>query len=104
MKPFIYGLFLIALISAGCASGHRTATAEYSPKMPVEAVQIYAVAPANAKILGVVDASSGRQSYAMNKLKKEAAALGGNGVVITQSSTDFWEGHQYSATAIFVAP
>ena len=93
----IYIIAALALISflTACASGSAIVTGTVREPIGSEEVQLYAEAPeAEYEIIGIVKASSdsgwnkqGSQNFAIKELKKRAAKLGANGVLITSTDT-----------------
>lgn len=85
--PFI---FLLALLSlGGCASGSVIVTGTKRDPLPADLVVIFLEPPASFETIGLVSASSGSGfteqgsvDYAIGKLKKLAAKLGANGVLL----------------------
>lgn len=86
----LVSLLLLAL--GGCASGSAIITG--TPRAPItpEQVTIYTEPPADFEVIGLVSATSdagwteqGSVDYAMRELKKRAAKLGANGVLLVSS-------------------
>lgn len=82
-------IYLCALILAGCASGSAIVTGVKRPPLIPDQVQLYLEPPSSYDIIGLVNASSdagwteqGSQDYAVQELKKQAAKLGANGVLL----------------------
>lgn len=117
---------LIAIFLVGCASGSSIVTGTAREPTDPNQVKLYLESPINYEIIGIVNASSDagwteQQSvdYAVQELKKQAAKLGANGVLIEstgeQTSTiigGYGTGYQYaipvttetvSGKAIFVS-
>ena len=85
-------LALPVLANAACASGSAIVTDNTRPPIPTEQVKIYLEPPAEFEVIGLVNASSdagwteqGSLDYAVKELKKQAAKLGANGVLIMSS-------------------
>lgn len=85
--PFVYILALLAL--GGCASGSVIVTGAKREPLPYDQVSILLEPPTEFETIGLVSASSdsgfteqGSVDYALNKLKKLAAKLGANGVLL----------------------
>lgn len=85
--PFLLILALLAL--GGCASGSVIVTGTKKEPVPSDQVVIFLEPPADFETIGLVSASSdsgfteqGSVDYAINKLKKLAAKLGANGVLL----------------------
>ena len=82
-------ILLIALSLVACASGSVIVTGTKRTPLDPNQVKLYLEAPANYEIIGIVNASSdagwteqGSQDYAVQELKKQAAKLGANGVLL----------------------
>ena len=111
----------------GCASGSAIVVGERRPRVPTDDVKIYVEAPASYETIAVLRASSdagfteqGSIDYAIRELKKQAARLGANGVLLkgrgTKTSTvvggaaagTFYaipvEAQTVEGTAIYVRP
>jgi hypothetical protein len=93
MKRNITTHTLLALTTAailtGCATGSAILTGTARPSIPVESVKIYSTPPADYEVIGIVKASSdagwteqGSTDYAIKDLKRRAAKLGANGVLL----------------------
>ncbi len=89
MQKIMMMMFIVTTIS-GCASSH-TLIGKSRPPIPIEEVKIYSRPPANYEEIAILESSSkrsfsiGNQSKmdkAIERLKKEAADLGANGVLI----------------------
>lgn len=85
-------IYLSILILAGCASGSAIVTGKTRTPLQPTDVELYIVPPANYEVIGIVKASSDagwtEQSsvdYAVEELKKQAAKLGANGVLLQSS-------------------
>lgn len=83
-------LFILALLTlGGCASGSVIVTGSKRTPLPSGSVSILLEPPSEFETIGLVSASSdsgfteqGSVDYAINKLKKLAAKLGANGVLL----------------------
>ena len=84
-------VYLMLLILAGCASASGSAIVVGQVRNPIDPnqVQLYLEAPASYEVIGIVKASSDAGwteqdsvNYALEELKKQAAKLGANGVLI----------------------
>jgi hypothetical protein len=82
-------LLAASLALSACASGTAIATGTARPPTTADQVQIYLEPPANYEVIGLVTANSRtgftpQQSlnYALAEIRDQAAALGGNGVLI----------------------
>src|SRR5688500_2039463 len=83
---------LAVLGIAACASGSAIVTGNTRAPVAPEQVKIYLEPPAEFEVIGLVNASSdagwteqGSLDYAIKELKKQAAKLGANGVLIVSS-------------------
>lgn len=83
---------LAALAIAACASGSAIITGKTRDPIAPEQVKIYLEPPAEFEVIGLVNASSDAGfteqkslDYAIKELKKQAAKLGANGVLIVSS-------------------
>ena len=99
----------LALIVTGCASTSHVVTGTARPACLPEAVKVYEVQPTNAVVIGAVSATEPNGfEHVLNHpelamLKKEAAAIGANGIVLGQESEmKFFTGWQWTGIAIFV--
>jgi hypothetical protein len=109
------------LAFAGCASGSAIVTGTPRPLVAVDQVKIYLEPPSEYEVIGIVNASSdagwteqGSMNYAIEELKKQAAKLGANGVLLVstgEKTTGIISGDTYAvpvtaktaqAQAIFV--
>ena len=80
---------LSALLLAGCASTHRVILAPPRPAIAVEQVKVYHVAPKRYEEIARLESSSaigfgtpGQTDAAIARLRREAAKLGANGVLL----------------------
>lgn len=92
---------LLALFLTSCASTSHVITGK--PRAPIDPslVKIYSVAPAEYEEIATIDASS-RSSFAfgdqkkmdavIERLKKEAASLGANGVLLQSTGSEYGGG------------
>ena len=85
-------LTLTVLALGACASGSAIVTGNTRPPVALEQVKIYLEPPADFEVIGLVSASSdagwteqGSVDYAIEELKKQAAKLGANGVLLVSS-------------------
>ena len=81
--------FLAVFTLAACATGSSIVVGDVREPVTPDQVQLYLQAPANYEVIGIVDASSdagwteqGAVDYAVEELKKQAARLGANGVLL----------------------
>jgi hypothetical protein len=105
----IPSIFAGLILLTGCATGSHIITGTVRAPISPAAVKIYAAAPASAEVIGIVSASNaasltwqGATDKAVADLKKEAAEIGANGLIITDQKNDLNNGSMVSGTAIFV--
>ncbi len=79
----------LALVASGCASTSRVMLGQARAPIDPAQVQVYATPPAGSTEIAQLESSSavgfgtqGQTDAAVTRLKREAAALGANGVVI----------------------
>ena len=89
-------VFLFSLILFSCATAEGTAlvTGTQRPATNADEVIIYTAAPEKYELIGIVTASSDSGwteqddlNYAMAELKKQAAKIGANGVILETVGT-----------------
>ena len=101
MKPISktqsFALWLMIFVVAACATTSHVITGK--PRAPIDPSQVtlYSSAPPNYEEIAIIDASS-RSSFAfgdqkkmdavIERLKKEAALLGANGVLLQHTGSD----------------
>jgi hypothetical protein len=94
----------LPLILAGCmSSGIVTGTAR--PRSNPAQMRIYDTdtMPSNFQVIGIVSCSDAMTSGgAVNALKRRAANMGANAVVLTGQSGDAWNGVSLQGKAIWV--
>lgn len=80
---------LAILFITSCASGSYILTGEKRPPIKPEAVKLYTSPPQEYETIAIVNASSdsgwtqqGDMDYAVAELKKQAARLGANGIIL----------------------
>ena len=85
-------LFLLFVFS--CASGTALVTGTKRPATTPDAVVVYTEAPEKYEVIGIVTASSdagwtaqGSLDYAIAELKKQAAKIGANGIILESVGT-----------------
>ncbi|ROO75900.1 hypothetical protein EDB69_0812 [Vibrio crassostreae] len=85
----------ITLFLVGCASGSAILVGEARDPITPQEVTLYLEAPENYEKIALVDASSdagmtkqGSIDYAIEELKKQAAKLGANGVLLQATGSN----------------
>lgn len=85
---------LLASFLVGCATGSVILTGTARTATDPESVKLYLQEPKKYDVLGIVEASSdsgwtdqGSQDYAVAELRKQAAKIGANGVLLTNTGT-----------------
>jgi len=80
---------VVAFTAAACASSSVVVTGTTRDAVAPSMVQLYPRPPADYEVIGVVRASSewgwneqGSMNYALEELKKQAAAIGANGLLV----------------------
>ena len=102
MQPLRLALVaVLALALAACASTSHVITGKPRPPIDPSQVKLYSVAPPEYEEIATVDASS-RSSFAfgdqkkmdsvIERLKKEAALLGANGVLLQSTGSEYGGG------------
>jgi hypothetical protein len=88
-RRLLTALALSTLLLAGCASTHRVILAPPRPAIAVEQVKVYHVAPKRFEEIARLESSSaigfgtpGQTDAAIARLRREAAKLGANGVLL----------------------
>lgn len=84
-----FAALIVACMVIGCASGSVVLTGTKRPPVSPTEVKLYTKAPAEYEVIGIVKASSemgmteqGSMDYAVEELKKQAASVGANGVLL----------------------
>lgn len=87
-------IFIVWLLNA-CASGSSIVTGTVRAPIDFNRVKLYTEAPEKYESIGIVKASSdagwteqGSQDHAIEELKKQAAKLGANGIVLTTTGVN----------------
>ncbi|MBY8190972.1 hypothetical protein KW510_00450 [Vibrio fluvialis] len=95
MKFYRSLIFVIAALLVGCASGSAILVGKARAPIKPEGVTLYLEAPLNYEKIALVNASSdagltsqGSVDYAVEELKKQAAKLGANGVIIQATGSN----------------
>lgn len=93
-SPIAITVATAVLLLGGCASSHHYMLGQARPAIPVEQVKIYPVAPSRYEEVARIDATSavgfgtqGQEDAAIERLRREAAKLGANGVLIQGTGT-----------------
>ncbi len=115
---------LAFLAIAGCAEGTAVVTGKQRPATDANQIQIYVVPPETPfEVIALVNASSANGwtdqrsvDYAVDELKKQAAAVGANGIIIGQPGSQVggfvmsgniavpYDEQTVSGRAIYVSP
>jgi hypothetical protein len=92
-KEFIWIVSALALVS--CASGSAIVTGDIRPAINSSEVRLYLDPPAEYETIGIVEAASdvefssqAAQDRAIEELKEQAARIGANGVLITNTANE----------------
>jgi type IV pilus biogenesis protein CpaD/CtpE len=88
-------LTVAAMVLAACASGSAIVTGTTRSPIGPSQVRLYVEPPVKFDVIGLVSASSdaglteqGSVNYAVEELKRRAAKLGANGVLLRSTGTD----------------
>ena len=96
MRKIILSISVVLLVVLffSCASGSSVVTGNQRPAISPDEVVIYAEEPEKYEVIGIVTASSDATGisqkdldYAIAELKKQAAKIGANGVVLQNVSS-----------------
>jgi len=103
MKKLLQMFFILSVL-VGCATGSSIVTGVKRPALDSSLVKIYLEPPANYEVIGIVEASSeveisnqAAQNRTINELKKQAAKIGANGVIL--ENTEEKSGNIYGSTS-----
>ena len=90
----VFFMFAVSLAFVSCASGNALVTGTQRPATNPESVVIYTEAPEKYEVIGIVTASSDATgsaqtdlNYAVAELKKQAAKIGANGILLQDVSS-----------------
>jgi hypothetical protein len=82
----------VTLFVAACASGSAIVTGTKRAPVALEQIRLYLEPPSDFEVIGLVSASSdagmseqASVDYAVKELKRQAAALGANGLLLSSS-------------------
>jgi len=102
---------LLAVLLGACASGSAVVTGTKRPPLDSSQVRLYSEEPSRFEVVGMVNAASdsgwtaqGSQNYAIEELKKQAAKIGANGIVLASPGylSPYSGATSVSGKAIFV--
>src|SRR5262245_49022452 len=102
-------ILVLACMVIGCASGSVVLTGtKRSPIAPAE-VKLFSTPPQKYEVIGIVKASSemglteqGSMDFALKELKKQAAAIGANGILLRTVGIGGSETQSVAGDAIYV--
>jgi hypothetical protein len=104
-------LGIFAVLLTACASGSAIVTGNVRPATDPASVKLYLEAPQRYDVIGLVEASSdagwteqGDQNYSVAELKKQAAKLAANGVLLTATGEKTTLVYGSSGTFLWAAP
>jgi hypothetical protein len=102
MKKFMGFVALVFLF--GCATASHVVTGKIHPEITPDSVKVYSEMPAGAEKIAIVNATANnlKINSCVEALKRDAAKLGANGLVITESEAHYFQGARVSGQAIFV--
>ena len=88
----IYAIVLSLLLLSACASGSHILTGHKRAPIKSNEVSLYSEPPEKYEVIGIVKASSGSgwsqqgdMDLAVEELKNQAASLGANGVILSET-------------------
>ena len=94
MRRYLAGMFIIFTLLSGCSTSSRQIVGEKRTPLDSSEVQIYRAKPLEYEQIAFIQASSknslafsdeAMQKVIIERLKKEAAALGANGIILNQT-------------------
>lgn len=90
----VFFMFAVSLAFVACASGNALVTGTQRPATSPESVVLYTETPEKYEVIGIVTASSDATgsaqtdlNYAVAELKKQAAKIGANGILLQDVSS-----------------
>jgi hypothetical protein len=93
------------VLLSGCVTSSHQMTGKVRPQIAPEAVKVYDSAPAGAEEIALIDGADPwrhRMDKVIATMKKEAAQIGANGIVIDRTSVDGWNAAEINGRAIYV--
>jgi len=94
ITTIIISIFFSFLLGCATAQGTYILTGEARPAINIDEVKIYLETPSQYEIIGLVEAScevdttkQKTQDMVINELKKQAAKIGANGVILINTNT-----------------
>lgn len=101
-------LFVCLLTMVGCATGSSIVTGDVRPATNPDDVKLYLDPPQEFETIGIVEASSDVEissqaatNRAIKELKKQAAKIGANGVLITNTESNSGDVVGYYSDGVF---
>jgi len=93
---------VLAVTLTGCATGSGVVTGQTRAPIDFMQVKVLLQPPPNHEVIGLVEARSmggfsdqEKQNYALEELKKQAAAIGANAIVLNTSGTEVTTGSTF---------
>lgn len=101
MKNIFLALLLVIV---GCATGSRFMMGKAHPAISPEDVKVYDSMPERSEKIALLHATANslKINSCVEEIRRQAAAVGANGIVISGSDAGYFRGATVSATAIFV--
>ncbi len=96
---------LVSTFVFGCAHSSRIVTGNPRPSLSEDSVKIYSSMPKRAEEIAIVngvDAWLQLNHRAVSEMKKQAARVGANGLLIENSNLSGWTGAQVTGKAVYV--
>ena len=99
MKKLYLPLFIsIITVLFGCATGSAIITGQVRPALNPTEVKIYLNPPSQYETIGIIEASSdvefftqAAQNRVIENLKKQAAKIGANGILLRNTGSVFYD-------------
>lgn len=98
MRSILAALAFVGVLSA-CAQGSHIVTGQKRPPVDPSQIKVLVQAPSNSEVIGMVEARStmgwsdqDKQNVALEELKKQAASLGANAIVLSSTGNDVTSG------------
>ena len=109
LEPFkITCLFACLLILAGCSSGSYILTGDAKPTTNPDDIKLYLESPQEYETIGIEEASSKvdfssqtATNRAVKELKKQAAKIGANGILLTDTKSKSGDVVGYYSGGVF---
>jgi hypothetical protein len=97
-------LATVIVLAAGCATSSHVVTGTVRPSISPDGVRVYSTMPTNAIEIAIVNGTANniRIASTVDAMKRDAAKLGANGLVLEAAKADYFVGARAVGRAIFV--